>query len=161
MDKTPYEILGINATASQSDIKDAYRALAKKFHPDLNPGNKVAEKNFKEINGAYELIGTPEARAQYDQGQVDQARSQAEAEAMHQRRGPFYHQTQQDNGRYSQSFENRDDDLLQSILGRMGGVRGGQDVLYKMDIDFKDRRDAIKIYFEDEVYLCFVSRQCL
>jgi len=62
-----YEILGVDRNASQEEIKKAYRRLAKKYHPDLNPGDKEAEQKFKEINEAYEILSDPQKRAQYDQ----------------------------------------------------------------------------------------------
>lgn len=62
----PYEILGVSRSASQDDIKRAYRRLAKEFHPDRNPGNKAAEQRFKEIQAAYEVLGDPQRRAQFD-----------------------------------------------------------------------------------------------
>jgi curved DNA-binding protein len=64
--KDYYQILGINKNASQDDIKKAYRKLAKKFHPDANPGNSKAEEKFKEINEAYEVLGNEEKRKKYD-----------------------------------------------------------------------------------------------
>lgn len=65
--KDYYDILGVKKDASQEEIKKAYRRLARKYHPDLNPGNKSAEQKFKEINEAYEVIGDPKKRAEYDQ----------------------------------------------------------------------------------------------
>ncbi len=62
-----YEILGIDRKASQDDIKKAFRKLARKYHPDLNPGDKTAEHKFKEINEAYEVLGDEKKRADYDQ----------------------------------------------------------------------------------------------
>ncbi len=62
-----YEVLGIDRNASEADIKKAYRRLAKKYHPDVNPGDKEAEAKFKEINEAYEVLSDPEKRARYDQ----------------------------------------------------------------------------------------------
>lgn len=62
-----YEVLGIDKNASDNDIKHAYRNLAKKYHPDMNPGDAEAEKKFKEVNEAYEILSDPDKRAKYDQ----------------------------------------------------------------------------------------------
>jgi curved DNA-binding protein len=62
-----YESLGVSRTASEDEIKKAYRKLARKYHPDLNPNNKQAEEKFKEIQEAYEVLGDKEKRGRYDQ----------------------------------------------------------------------------------------------
>ena len=67
LDKDYYQVLGVPKNASQADIKKAYRKLAQKFHPDANPGNKQAEDRFKEVSGAYDVLGDAEKRKQYDQ----------------------------------------------------------------------------------------------
>ena len=61
-----YEVLGVEKTASEADIKKAYRSLAKKYHPDMNPDNKEAEVKFKEVNEAYAVLSDEEKRAKYD-----------------------------------------------------------------------------------------------
>src|SRR5213080_1032449 len=66
--KDPYKILGVDKKASQEDIKKAYRKLARQYHPDKNPGDKDAETRFKEISAAYDVLGDPEKRKQYDRG---------------------------------------------------------------------------------------------
>ena len=62
-----YEVLGVDRGADEATIKSAYRKLAKKNHPDVNPGDKEAEERFKEINEAYQVLSNPQKRAQYDQ----------------------------------------------------------------------------------------------
>jgi curved DNA-binding protein CbpA len=71
--RNPYEVLGVASTASSADIQKAYRKLAKKLHPDLNPGDKVAEEKFKEVAGAYDLLGDAEKRKSFDAGEIDES----------------------------------------------------------------------------------------
>ena len=66
-DRDYYEILGIDRNADAEAIKSAYRKLAKKYHPDLNPGNKEAEEKFKEVNEANDVLSDPQKRQRYDQ----------------------------------------------------------------------------------------------
>src|SRR5260370_37060837 len=65
--KDYYDVLGVPRTATEDEIRAEYRKLARKHHPDVNPGNKSAEDKFKEINEAYEVLSDPEQRKRYDQ----------------------------------------------------------------------------------------------
>ncbi len=69
--KDPYEILGVAQTASPEEIRKAYLRLAKKLHPDLNPGNKHSEDRFKEVSAAYDLLSDSEKRQRFDSGEID------------------------------------------------------------------------------------------
>src|ERR671928_1277483 len=65
--KDYYATLGVAKTATEKEIKQAFRKLARKLHPDVNPGDKSAESRFKEINEAYEVLGDPDKRRKYDE----------------------------------------------------------------------------------------------
>jgi len=69
--RNPYEVLGVARDASEADIKKAFRRLAKKYHPDSNPGDTTAQEKFSSINAAYEIVGDKEKRAKFDRGEID------------------------------------------------------------------------------------------
>src|SRR5262249_16674198 len=110
----PYTTLGVNKTATQEEIKNTYRTLAKKFHPDLNPKDKTAEHKFKDINAAYEIIGDPANRAKFDRGEWN---AEPEAEARRRHGGPFYRDARASSGgdRYSYEFAHGfDEDIFEN-----------------------------------------------
>src|SRR5690349_22868535 len=67
----PYSVLGVSRTASEDEIRKAFRKLAKKHHPDLNPGDKAAEAKFKEISQANDILSDEEKRRRFDAGEID------------------------------------------------------------------------------------------
>jgi DnaJ-class molecular chaperone len=79
--KDLYSVLGVSKSASQDEIKKAYRKLAKQYHPDLNPGNKEAEQKFKDISQAYDILADKDKRRRYDAGEID-ATGQEQAPGM-------------------------------------------------------------------------------
>ncbi len=69
--KDPYKILGIAPTASDAELKSAYRKLAKELHPDVNPGDTIVEQRFKEVSAAYSMLSDKETRGKYDRGEIN------------------------------------------------------------------------------------------
>jgi DnaJ-class molecular chaperone len=132
----PYETLGVAKAASAEEIQKAYRQLAKKHHPDLNPGDKSAEEKFKDVTAAYDLLGDPEKRGRYDRGEID-----ASGAERPQRRYYRDFADRGDAGPFTsdQGFADLNDaDILAEIFGRRGAnlkMRGG-DVRYHLAVDF-------------------------
>ena len=137
----PYDVLAVSRDASQKDIQAAFRKLAKKLHPDLNPGDAQAQRKFQEVSAAYDLLGDEEKRARFDRGEID-----ASGAERPQRR--YYRDFAEAGGAsdgYSQTsgFEDFDDadDILSSFFSRSGrrGFRmGGVDRRYRLEVDFLD-----------------------
>lgn len=140
MAKDYYQVLGVDRSAKDNEIKKAYRRLAKQHHPDTNPNNPGAEARFKEINEAYEVLSDPEKRAQYDRFGPDFAR---------------YQQFQREPGQgFSRTYTNVDfgdtpfGDVFESIFGGFSGFgRGtrtrtvnvpGRDIEHKVTISLRE-----------------------
>ncbi len=115
-----YKVLGVEKTATESDIKSAYRKLARKLHPDLNPDDKEAHKKFQRINEANEVLSDPEKRKKYDKYGADWKNSEAYEQARQNQQG------QQFGGRqaYEGNFGGDDfSDFFSSMFGRGEGSR--------------------------------------
>lgn len=138
--KNPYEVLGVAATASAAEIQSAYRKLAKKLHPDLNPGDKAAEEKFKEVAAAYDLLSDAEKRKRFDAGEIDE--SGAERPQQHYYRD---YAASDQGERYADASGFSDfmdqDDAFAELLRRSQQARAnrrGQDLHYHLAVDLVD-----------------------
>ena len=145
-----YSILGVSKTSSQEEIKKAYRKLARKWHPDLNPGNQEAEQKFKDIAQAYEALGNKEKRKLYDEFGEESLRSGFDAEKAREYKNWGSGFEQQAGGRASYgggagfgqytSYEDLFGDLFgQGASGggfRSAGPAHGRNIEHEMTIDF-------------------------
>jgi curved DNA-binding protein len=123
-----YKILGIEKTATQKDIKNAYRKLARKFHPDLNPNDKDAKKKFQQINEANEVLSDPEKRKKYDQYGKDWQHSEQFDKANQQQNRPSGYSSQG----FSNTHSERDfSDFFESLFGAASGTGRSGRVKYR------------------------------
>ena len=154
MAKDLYSVLGVAKTASAADITKAYRKLAKKLHPDLNPGDKSAEEKFKEASQAYSILNDADKRGKYDRGEIDASGQERPQERYYREyaggpQGARYHSSAgyEDIGAFSDLFG----DMFTGGAG-MRGARGGggrfamrgQDAQYRLDISFLDSVNGAK-----------------
>jgi DnaJ-class molecular chaperone len=147
-----YSVLGVSKTASAGEITKAYKKLAKKLHPDLNPGDQAAEENFKRVSHAYSILKDPDRRGKYDRGEIDASGQETPQQRYYREyaggpEGAQYHSTAgfEDIGAFS--------DLFGDMFGggmRGGGHRGarfsmrGQDAQYRLHINFLDAVNGTK-----------------
>lgn len=148
MSKDYYDILGVDKSASDAEIKKAYRKLAREWHPDVAKSKPDAERRFKEINEAYQVLSDPQKKAQYNQfGKA--AFSKAEAQdggfnpftGFSQKGGGPFTWTYSTSSSQGAGFENFDPfDIFEQVFGFRGfnAQRRGRNVRYVLDIDFVD-----------------------
>ena len=123
-----YKILGIGKTATLKDIKSAYRRLARKYHPDLNPNDKDAKRNFQQINEANEVLSDPEKRKKYDQYGKDWQH----AEEFNQSKQYREQSSDPRRGSYSaSSFGGDFSDFFESMFGASAGSGRSRQVKYR------------------------------
>jgi DnaJ-class molecular chaperone len=139
--KDPYETLGVTRSATDKEIKDAFKKLARKFHPDLHPGDKEAETKFKDISAANDLLKDKEKRRRFDTGEIDASGAERPQERFYRdfADGPAYTSHAAQDG-----FDNNEE--LEEFLAKAFAGRGqqrtfrarGQDVSYELPVAFLD-----------------------
>jgi DnaJ-class molecular chaperone len=148
--RDPYEVLGVSKSASEAEIKKAFRSLAKKHHPDTHAGDATAQKKFQEISGAYEIVGDKEKRAKFDSGEIDASGNPRGFDPHAQGGNPFgggggqrdYNFSWGQNGDTAQGFSA--EDLFSDLLGGLGGRGGrqqprqGQDFTVSTTVSFEE-----------------------
>src|SRR5579864_1563156 len=123
-----YEVLGVERTAADAEVKSAFRKLAMKYHPDRNPGDKESERKFKEINEAYDVIKDPDKRAAYDR----------------YGHAAFEHGAGAGAAGFGADFASTFSDIFDDLFGmtgrrgRSGGRERGADLRYNMEITLEE-----------------------
>ncbi|MBR5354635.1 MAG: molecular chaperone DnaJ [Alphaproteobacteria bacterium] len=145
MNKNPYEVLGVARDASDTDIKKAYHKLVMKYHPDKNPGDKVAEEKFKEVNNAFDILKDPQKRAAYDRfGDAAFAGGNGASAGAGFNGNPFGNGSFHFNGGDMGGMEDILREAMRGFGFAGGGFGGGQqqqrgrDLLDEVVIDLKD-----------------------
>ena len=140
-----YTRLGLSKTATQDEIKKAYRRLARKYHPDVNPGDKTAEERFKEVSAAYSLLSDPEKRRRFDRGEIDASGAETRERSFYRayadgEGGSKYSPFGMGNGGGFSA-----EDIFAEVFGRYGPGKGetrfrmkGADVTYTLRCPFLD-----------------------
>jgi DnaJ-class molecular chaperone len=140
----PYQELGVSRSASQDDLRKAFRKLAKQHHPDANPGNKTSEEKFKRVTAAFDIVGDPAKRAKFDRGELD-----ADGRESHPGFGGGPGGFSGGGFRRGGPTMGPDidlSDIFGDVFGGRGGGRGfgstppqrGQDVRARLDVDLED-----------------------
>jgi DnaJ-class molecular chaperone len=139
--KDPYETLGVSRSASDKDIKDAFKKLARKYHPDLHPGDKTAEAKFKDISAANDLLKDKEKRRRFDAGEIDATGAERPQERFYRdfADGPGYASHAEQDGFVSK--EQLEEFLARAFAGGTQRSQGtfrarGQDASYVLPVGF-------------------------
>ncbi|MFZ4547022.1 MAG: DnaJ C-terminal domain-containing protein [Bacteroidales bacterium] len=137
-----YKILGLEKTATQKDIKSAYRKSARKYHPDLNPGNKDANRNFQQINEANEVLSDPEKRKKFDQygkdwQHADEFEKQKQYQTQSSENGRQRFSGNQQEGDFSDFFESMFGGASGASRGRQAKFRG-EDLKAELQLELID-----------------------
>jgi DnaJ-class molecular chaperone len=139
--KDPYDTLGVKRDALPDDIRKAYRRLAKKLHPDLNPGNKDSEERFKEASLANELLSDPEKRKRFDAGEIDASGTEKPRERYYKDYAAEAPSGSSYNSNSGFADFGDSDDLFAELFrqqARQSRRAPGADLRYRLSVDFLD-----------------------
>ncbi len=139
----PYETLGVRRGDSEDTIRKAYRKLAKRHHPDLNPDKPDAIERFKAINAANQILSDPEQRARFDRGEIDVDGSEKRPERPAYRQREAYANAGYANGGHGFGAENFDDIFGSAFGAARRGPAKGADAHYSLTVDFLDAANGI------------------
>ncbi len=143
MPRNPYDVLGVKKDATEAEIQKAFRNLAKKLHPDMNPGDKKAEEKFKEINAANDILGDDKKRARFDRGEIDATGQEIRGNPF-ARGGAGGFRPGQGGGQSGFAFEDMGD-IFDSMFGNARAKKGspfgtasnkGEDESFRLEIGF-------------------------
>jgi DnaJ-class molecular chaperone len=144
----PYDTLGVAKNATQKEIQSAYRKLAKKLHPDLNPGDAASEEKFKSASAAYAILGDEDKRARFDKGELDDTGAEREQRTYYR----DYAAGQDNRSRYHNAggfadFGDRDDifsSFFSGARGRADAPFPGDNLQYRLEVDLREAANGGK-----------------
>lgn len=146
-----YKLLGLEKGANQQEIKKAYRKLARKYHPDLNPNDLAAQKKFQQINEAHEVLNDPEKRKKYDQYGKDwqhaEEYEQARKQQQYQQQSGGFGESSRGGFGNAESFEQGDfSDFFESMFGGSSTGRRGRSAFQGQDYNAQLRLNLTDVY---------------
>lgn len=147
--KDYYKVLGVSRKATDEEIKKTYRKLARKYHPDVNVGSKEAEARFKEVSEAYEVLGDPEKKKEYDLFGFAGPQGEGRSSRYRRETPPGFEGYDFSFGRGGAAGAGNFQDIFADLFGGVRGGRStgpvkGQDVQYTMEISFEDAVKGLK-----------------
>ena len=134
----PYGILGLKRDASADAIKAAYRKLARKHHPDLNPGKPEAEARFKAVSAAHDLLSDPDKRGRFDRGEIDAEGQEQRPAGGYRRHADAAQGARYDGQSGGSPFDDLFADMFEARRRAEAAPRPGQDESYRLDVSFID-----------------------
>lgn len=134
----PYGILGLKRDASADAIKAAYRKLARKHHPDLNPGKPEAEARFKAVSAAHDLLSDPDKRGRFDRGEIDAEGQEQRPAGGYRRHADAAQGARYDGQSGGSPFDDLFADMFEARRRAESAPRPGQDESYRLDVSFID-----------------------